>query len=320
VLPPQWTSLTRRMRTGTPRSPEAAPAGLQDGSEKSRRHHGREDEFTGERHVYEPHFVGLPPLRSYLREAWRRREFAVELSRTKLRAQHYDTLFGQLWLVLNPLMLAGVYFVLVDIIRRGERPEGYFAHLLGGIFAYYLVTGAIRDAVKSVTSGGRLILNSAFPRVLLPLASVVSAFKRFIPTMVIYVPVHIISGLPVDAALLWVVPLVALMIIMAAGFSMIVAAGQVYFRDLESFLPYLLRVWLYISPVLYYADEVPQRYQILLSINPLGQILSAWSDVINAGVAPSTKSLVIATAWAFGTLIAGFVFFVSREREFAVRL
>ena len=84
------------------------------------RPHRREDEFTGERHVYEPHSVGLPPLRSYMRELWRRREFAVELSRTQLREQHYNTVFGQLWLVLNPMLLALVYFILVDILRASD--------------------------------------------------------------------------------------------------------------------------------------------------------------------------------------------------------
>ena len=66
-----------------------------------------ENEFTSERHVYEPHKIGIPPLRPYVRELWRRREFAREMSRTNLRAQHFNTVFGQLWLVLNPLMLAG---------------------------------------------------------------------------------------------------------------------------------------------------------------------------------------------------------------------
>ena len=155
---------------------------------------------------------------------------------------------------------------------------------------------------------------------LLPLASVVTAFKRFIPTLLIYIPVHIASDLPFNANILWVIPLIALMTVMAAGFTMVVSAVQVYFRDLSSFLPYLLRVWLYISPVLYYAHEVPERYKILLSINPLGELLTAWSEVLNAGQAPNLQSMVIASAWAFGVLVGGFLFFVSREREFAVRL
>jgi teichoic acid transport system permease protein len=279
-----------------------------------------ENEFTSERHVYEPHKIGLPPLRPYVRELWRRREFAREMARTSLRAQHFNTVFGQLWLVLNPLLLTGVYFILVDILRGGSRQEGFFAHLMAGIFAYYFVSGTVRNATKSVVSGGRLILNTAFPRVLLPLGSVISAVKRFLPCLVIYVPVHIVSGLPVDLNLLWLLPLLGLLVVMASGLAMIVGALQVYFRDLKNFMPYLLRVWLFASPVLYFADEMPEKYRFLLDLNPLGQLLSAWSDVINLGGTPSGRELIVASAWAFGTLIVGFLFFVSREREFAVRL
>ena len=96
------------------------------------------------------------------------------------------------------------------------------------------------------------------------------AFKRFLPTVVIYVPVHLALGLPVGPELLWVLPLVGLLVVLAAGLAMIVAALQVYFRDLKSFMPYLLRVWLYGSPVLYYAYEMPEKYRFLLDVNPLG--------------------------------------------------
>ena len=276
--------------------------------------------FNPPQHVYEPHRVGLPPLGPYVRELWRRRQFAYEMSRTDLRAIHYNTVFGQLWLLLNPLLLAGVYFVLVDILRGGTRGAEFFAHLMAGLFAYYFVSDAVRKSVRSVTSGGRLILNTAFPRALLPLSSVVTAVKRFLPTILVYIPVHIIAGLPVGLHLLWVIPLAGLLTIMAAGLTMLVAAAQVYFRDLKNILPYALRVWLYASPVLYYADEVPDRYDFLLAVNPLGGLLTAWSDVLNLGQAPDASALALACAWALALFVAGAAFFVSREREFAVRL
>jgi teichoic acid transport system permease protein len=280
----------------------------------------RDDAFEPQRHVYEPHRVGLPPVIPYVRELWRRRQFALELSRTNLRSQHFNTVFGQAWLIINPLLLATVYFVLVDILRSGSRGSDFFAHLMAGLFAYYFVQQSLQQAVKSVTSGGRLILNTAFPRLLLPLSSVITAFKRFLPTAAVYVPVHVASGLPIGWTLLWVLPITALLVLLASGLAIFVAAAQVYFRDLSSFLPYALRVWLYISPVLYYADEVPDRYKPILSVNPLGQILSAWSDVINKGQSPSATSLAIGAAWAIGIFIAASLFFMSREREFAVRL
>ena len=282
--------------------------------------HQRTDEFTSVRHVYEPHRVGLPPLGSYLRELWRRREFAFELSRTDLRSQHYNTLFGQLWLILNPLLLACVYYVLVDILRARTGGVEFFAHLMAALFAYYFVTDAIRQAVRSVVGGGRLILNTAFPRMLLPVASVITAFKRFLPTIVIFLPVYIVADLPMGPELLWLIPVFGLYVLLAMGLAALVAAGQVYFRDLKNFLTYALRMWLYGSPILYFAHEVPDRYDFLLLLNPLSPLLTAWSDVIDFGRAPDPTDLAIGAAWGIAFFVGGALFFMSREREFAVRL
>jgi teichoic acid transport system permease protein len=276
--------------------------------------------FAGERQVHEPHKVGLPPIGPYLRTLWQRRDFAFELSRTNLRAQHFNTLFGQLWLIINPLLLALVYFLLVDILRGGSRGSDFLAHLIAGLFAYYFLNTSLTTAVRSVVSGGKLILNTAFPRVLLPLSSVITAFKRFLPTLPIYAIIHLVVGLPVGPHLLWVLPIVALLIVLACGLAIIVSAVQVYFRDLKSFLPYGLRMWLYVSPILYFADEVPDRYDWILSVNPLAPLLTAWSDVLIFGRTPDALDLAIGAAWAFGLLIAGLIFFMSREREFAVRI
>jgi ABC-type polysaccharide/polyol phosphate export permease len=280
----------------------------------------RTDEFNAVRHVYEPHSIGLPPLRPYLRELWRRREFAQEMARTTLRALHFDTVVGQLWLVLNPVLLACVYFLLVDIIGARSGGITFFAHLMACLFVFHFVTDAIRQAVKSVTGGGRLILNTAFPRILLPAASVIVAFKRFLPTVVIFIPAAILASLPFGTQLLWLIPVFGLFLVMAAGLSMWVAAGQVYFRDLKNFLQYALRMWLYASPILYYASSVPDRYEFLLILNPMAPLLAAWSDIIDKGLVPDGGDLALGAAWSFALFISGALFFISREREFAVRL
>src|SRR4051794_37733468 len=312
--------MSTEIETGTDQPDAAASVVSRPRPGEAENGHRPFDEFNPEQHVYEPHRVGLPPLGPYVRELWRRREFAFELSRTKLRAQHFDTAFGQLWLVLNPLLLALVYFILVDILRSGHRPPGFFAHLVAGIFSYYFVSGAVREAVKSVTGGGKLVLNTAFPRTLLPLSTVITAFKRFVPTFVIYIPIHLISGRPVGLVDLWIVPIVAMLALVAAGLAMFVAALQVYFRDVKNFLPYVLRIWLYASPVLYFANEVPHHWEWLLAVNPIGALLTGWSDVLHAGQAPSATDLGLGLAWGVVLFVAGALFFMSREREFAVRL
>jgi ABC-type polysaccharide/polyol phosphate export permease len=238
-----------------------------------------------------------------------------------MRAQHLDTNFGRAWLLLNPLLLAGVYFVLVDIIRRGHAKPHYLQHLVLEIFAYYFVSGAIRAGARTVVGGGKLVLNTAFPRLLLPVSSVLEHFLRFLPTLVIYAIIHVASGLPIGPHLLLVIPLVVLLTAIAAGLSMFVSALQVYFRDLTQFLPYILRLWLYLSPVLWTVDLIDKKgLHFLVWVNPIGAPLVALSDLVIYGYVPAASLFAASVAWAGFLLLVGSVFFMSRERDFAVRL
>ena len=280
----------------------------------------RPGDFAAERHVYEPHRIGLPPLRPYIRTLWRRREFALEMARTNLRKQHFNTAFGQLWLVVNPLLLALAYFVLVEIVREASRGPQFLAHLMAGLFAFYFVSRSITQAARSVVGGGRLILNTAFPRTLLPLSSVMTGFMRFLPTLGVYGVMHVVAGLPIGLHLLWTLPILALLVVFASGVAMLFAAAQVYFRDLRSFLPFFTRIWLYASPVLYYAEDVPERFMAITAANPLFPLLASWSDVLNRGEAPSAGYLLWGLAWAVAAFVGGSLFFIAKEQEFAVRL
>ena len=270
------------------------------------------DEFSGDHHVYEPYKVGLPPLGPYFRTLWARRQFLYELARTNLRAQHYNTTFGQLWLILNPVMMAFVYFTLVYIIRDGGRGPVFLAHLMLSLFAFRLVSTAISRGAQSVVGGGKLLLNTAFPRLLLPLEAV--------PTVAVYAVVHAVLGLPVGPDLLWIVPIIALMTIFGAGAAMFTATAQVYFRDLASFLRYFTRIWLYTSPVLFYAEDVPAKLQTILYVNPMYPMLGSLNYAVIEGRTPPFPLLAASLAWALGAVLAGAAYFISREREFAIRL
>ena len=294
-----------------------------------------EDEFLTEHHVYEPHRAGLPPIRTYFRELWRRREFAFHLARTELAAENFDTVFGKLWLVLNPLLLGCVYFLLIYILQGGSvakpivgadgvvfviSPGVKFAHLLAGLFLYYFVSGSISNGAKSVTSGGRLILNMAFPRSLLPLSSTVMAFRRFLPTLAVLLVVGVVVKLPLSPVILLTVPVVMLTALFAHGVALIFATMQVYFRDTTAFLPYFLRIWLYLTPVLYFPEQIPAALKTIAPLNPLYSFFSAWSDILILGEVPPLHTWVIAAAWTAVAIVVGQLLFMSRERDFAVRL
>jgi teichoic acid transport system permease protein len=279
-----------------------------------------DEDFTSSVHVYEPHRAGLPRFAPYFKELWRRRQFASELSRATMHSANTDTVFGQLWLILNPLLLAAVYFVLVTILRSGSSGPEFFVHLVAGLFAYYYFSGAMQAGASSVVGGGRLLLNTSFPRMLLPLSAVRTAFFRFLPTLIVYFPIHLIMGQTVHWEMFAALYFLAALTVFATGMAMFFATLQVYFRDTTTFLPYFVRIWLYLSPVLWYPEDVPERFQSLMVLNPLYSMLGGWGDLLVRGDVPQLSLWVGAAVWAVLALVVGGLFFMSREREFAVRL
>lgn len=286
------------------------------------------DSDDAEVQVYEPHRAGLPRLVPYFRDLWSRRQFAAELSRATMRAAHSTTFFGQLWLVINPLLLAAVYYILVNILTSRGGLD-YFVHLVGGLFFFYFISGCLSTGASSVTSSGKLITTMAFPRLLMPLSAVRTAFFRFLPTLLVYVVIHALASVLTDAApwspvMLLAAVFLAMGMVFGAGMAAFLAALQVYFRDTASFLPYLIRIWLYLSPVLWFPEDVVRRFGEvglrLSALNPLYSIVGGWSDLLVRSEVPSLGIWLTAFAWAVVAALGGSLFFISREREFAVRL
>ena len=269
--------------------------------------------------VYEPFRAGLPPLRKYWRSLWSRRTFIAEYSRSELREQHFDSIFGQLWLILNPLLLSGVYFLLIVIIG-GSGGAIRYGHLTASLFLFYLISNSLSGGVKSVTAGQRLILNTAFPRMMLPISATVIAFFKFIPTLFVFFIMRTVLGLPFGWEMLWAIPIILIALVFALGVAILISTINVYFRDIASFLPYLIRTLLYLSPILYEASALKPELRILEHINPLFALLDSWSTAIVHAQTPELSSMLAASGWAFGVLLVGAYFFLSREREFAVRL
>ena len=269
--------------------------------------------------VYEPFKAGLPKLGRYWKSLWSRRTFIKEYSKSELREQHFDSVFGQLWLVLNPLLLSGVYFILIVIIG-GATGSARYAHLTASLFLFYLVANSLTGGVKSVTAGQRLILNTAFPRIMLPISAVVIAIFKFLPTLIVFMAIKAIIGSPFTIQMLWAIPVLLITIFLALALAITISCVNVYFRDIASFLPYLTRTLLYLSPILYEATALKPNLRALEIFNPLFPILDSWSRAMVHGQAPHMSSLLQGLAWATGIFFLGTYFFLSREREFAVRL
>lgn len=286
--------------------------------------------------VHEAQSGRLPPLRAYLTETWARRRFMVHMARSNLKAEHTDTVFGQLWQIMNPLLLGLVYYLVVTVLRPNS-PPGFLRYLLGGLFLYYFVRNAMGSGANAIVTGGTLMLNSAFPRIILPLATTVAATINYVPTILVYLAFHVAYGNPLHPTMLGIPVLLVVLVPFALGLAMMSATVTVYFRDTTSFLPYVLRIWLYLSPVLLTYDEVIKMFdralggsadpasatwalaQKLTYLNPLVGYLRIWESLVN-GMWPEALAVWSAIFWAAVSMAVGSWFFLSREKEFAFRV
>ena len=244
------------------------------------------------------------------------------LARSDLKAEHYDSAIGQLWVILDPLLLAAVYFLLRTVVRpagSGPGRNAIIAHLVWAVFVFTFVSNSMMAGARSLLNGRALILNSSFPRAVLPITAIVKAVFDFLPTLLVYFVFHVVLGQPFGVSLLTLPLIVVILAVMSLGLGLLFAPLMVFYRDTGGFLPYVTKIWLYVTPALYFVREIPPNLLVFLRWNPLYPSFAALEQIFSARM-PSPVYLLAASAWAVGFFLLGAVVFLARERDFAVRL
>jgi ABC-type polysaccharide/polyol phosphate export permease len=272
--------------------------------------------------VYEPTVTGLPPLREYFQSVWDRNLFIWHMARTKLKAEHYDTVMGVVWLIVDPLVMAGTLY-LVRIVFRSSGPPSQagrvLASLLMGVSFFYLVRDIVQGCAMSIVQNRQMVLNSAAPRACFPAVILVRSLCDLGPALVVYFFIHALTGQPWGFSLILLPLAIVLLVAFSLGLGLLCAPLVVYFRDVGALLPYLLRVWMYVTPVMFLVTEIPPAWMWLFRLNPLFPFF-AMLEQIFAAQWPSPGYLLQCFLWAIGSLLVGCWAFLIRERDYAVRL
>lgn len=277
---------------------------------------------TGAIHVYEAGTrAGLHPLRT-IGSLWRRRKLMFALARSQITARSNHTVLGRVWIFLEPLMFAAMYVLLVGILRGGDVSGGRLQRLVGSLFLFAFTRSSMQQGAVSVRGNQALLMNSSVPRALLPTSAVVQAFLELVPSLVLYAVIHVSTGLPVTVTLLAFPGLVAVQALFSLGLAMFVATLTVYVPDVQLTLRYLVRIWMYSTPVLWTVNDLRGNLDAVLDVvkwNPLFHLFAAYHRVWE-GQWPTAWQWTAASAWAIGLLVLGFVSFASKERELAIRV
>lgn len=149
------------------------------------------------------------------------------------------------------------------------------------------------------------------------LSTIFAKIVDFIFASSILVIYMIIYRLPISWHILWIIPIFFIQQLFTIGLSLFFAAANLLYRDIQYLLSMILLLWMYITPVIYPADMVPEKYRIIFQLNPMAVIINAYRQVILGLSEPKYSSLIIAFIVSFATLVIGFSYFKSREKIFA---
>lgn len=253
-----------------------------------------------------------------LRDLWCYRELFYFLAWRDVKVRYKQTALGVAWAVLQPLLTMLVFTLLFG--NLGKMPSDgipYPLFYFGALLPWMYFSATLSNSGNSLVANAHLITKVYFPRVILPTSAAISGLADFaIGCVLLFGIMGYYRVAPGWRMLMWpllVVPLVAL----ALGVSMILAALNVRFRDIKYTLPFLVQLWLFVTPVIYPTSIIPERYRLLVALNPLSGLI----DAFRASLVPTRQIdwqlLWISSVVTLGIFAAAAVYFRKTERTFA---
>lgn len=276
--------------------------------------------YSGVEYVFEPDASRVPPVREYLRDCWDRRQFVATMGKAALRGPRARTGLGEIWAIMDPLFQAAIYWFLISTIRSsGADDTDRLSILVSGIFFFTFIQTVVAGGGRSIIRNKALMLNSTFPRLLLPATEVYKGLLDLGPALLVYAVIHVLIGGAIGPGLFLLPLLLVLQILISTGLALIFAVLTVFVADMSNVLEYVMRILFFATPILYPVAALPPLAQTVLQVNPFFALFASYQACITGGL-PSPVYLFQAIVWAAVLITVGFRFFTSHERGFALRL
>jgi lipopolysaccharide transport system permease protein len=258
---------------------------------------------------------GFRPLD--LRELWAYRELAAFLSLRDLKVRYKQAILGAGWAVLQPLAAAAVFTLVFDRLAgmpSDGLPYPLFAFVGVSVWTYF--AGSVTKATQVLVQNTALVSKVYFPRLIAPIASVLPGLLDLLISLsllVVLLPLYGAStGWTGLAAPLWLVPLVTA----ALGVGLWLGTLNVSYRDVNQGVTLLIQLWLFVSPVVYPASQVPERWRLIYFINPVAGPIEGFRWSLLGAPWPG-PGVLVSFASAAVVLIGGVLYFLRMERRFA---
>ncbi len=255
-----------------------------------------------------------------LKEIWQYRFMIISLVQRELRGRYKGSALGFLWTFINPLCQVIVYTVVFSIIMRSGLDK-FYMFAITGMIPWLAFDGSMRVGCVSIRHRGDMINKIYFPREVLPIASTLTNFVNMMFCFVIVFIAIFVSGLGANWKALLFLPLVILIeFVMSLGFSLMISAITVYFRDMEHIVGVMMMMWIYLTPVLYPITSIPEKLRWLFKLNPMTFIIECYHSILYWKNIPTINILGYSAIGALISLALGALIFYKLEPNFAEEL
>ncbi len=250
-----------------------------------------------------------------VRETYRYRELIWALALKELKLRYKRSVLGFMWALLNPALMMLVLTVVFSTILRFGIPD-YAIFLLSVLLPWTFFSQSLSYAVESIVGNGELIKKVAVPKLVFPVAAVVS---NIINLLLSFIPLALlVVGMRHPFYKTWLflpVPMLAL-IIFTLGMTFFFATANVYYRDVAHIVQVVLSAWFYLTPIIYALDFIPKNRQWLFKLNPIIYVVNGFRLSVYYGMLPRWQSVAASFVCAFVALFIGFGIFRKYQDEF----
>jgi lipopolysaccharide transport system permease protein len=251
------------------------------------------------------------------RELWAYRELLFFLAWRDVKVRYKQTAIGVAWAVLQPLAMMLVFTVFFG--KLGNLPsEGvpYPLFTLAALLPWQLFSRTITECTNSLVTDQRLITRVYFPRIIIPLATTLSAIVDFVISAALLVALMLFYGVMPGVEIVWLPAFILLMLIAALGIGFWLSALNVEYRDVKYVLPFVNQFWLFVTPVVYSSSLVPERWQVVYGLNPMVGVVEGFRWALLGTAKGPSPMLIVSAAVAVALFVTGIIWFQRREQTF----
>jgi len=252
-----------------------------------------------------------------LRDLWAFRELLYFLTWRDVKVRYKQTELGVAWAIIQPLvtmLIFTLFFGRLAGVPSDNVPYPIFA--FAGLLAWTFFANAITTSGNSLVGSAHLITKVYFPRMIIPGAAVAAGLVDFAIGFVILVLLMIYYGVGITWSILMFPVMLLLTTLLALGMGMWMSALNVKYRDVRFALPFIVQLWLYVSPVIYPSSFLPPKFRWLLSLNPMTGIIEGYRSSL-FGRPFNWIDLGVSAAITLGLLIYSSYAFRRMEKSFA---